>query len=80
MMSDPITQNQRVCLESPDSDEIKLCRYRELFEATLSSGEQYKACLYGMLGAEVKTLNSTLTEQITHFFQENEIRLTKLLT
>ena len=67
-------------LESSESAENKLRRYCELFEATLSSGERDKACLCGMLGAEVKTLNSTLKEQITHFFQENEIRLTKLLT
>ena len=67
-------------LESSESAETKLHRYCELFEATLSSGEQDKACLCGMLGAEVKTLNSPLSEQITHFFQENEIRLTKLLT
>ena len=67
-------------LESPDSAEIKLRRYCGLFEATLSSGEQDKACLCGMLGAEVKTLNSPLAEQITQFYQKNEIRLTKLLT
>ena len=67
-------------LESSSSAEIKLRRYCELFEATLSSGEQDKACLCGMLGAEVKTLNSPLAEQITYFYRENEIRLTKLLT
>ena len=67
-------------LESSELAKTKLRRYCGLFEATLSSGERDKACLCGMLGAEVKTLNSTLAEQITHFFQENEIRLTKLLT
>ncbi|ELS05150.1 transcriptional regulator [Xenococcus sp. PCC 7305] len=67
-------------LESPDSAEIKLRRYCGLFEDTLNSGEQDKACLCGMLGAEVKTLNSPLAEQISYFYQENEIRLVKLLT
>ncbi len=67
-------------LESSESAEIKLRRYCALFEATLSSGEQDKVCLCGMIGAEVKTLSTSLTEQIAHFFQENEILLTKLLT
>ena len=67
-------------LESSESAEIKLRRYCGLFEATLSSGEQNKACLCGMLGAEVKTLNTPLAEQIAYFYQENEIRLSKLLT
>ncbi len=67
-------------LESSESAEIKLRRYCGLFEATLSCGEQDKICLCGMIGAEVKTLSPSLTEQIAHFFQGNEIRLTKLLT
>ncbi len=67
-------------LESSESAEIKLRRYCGLFEATLSCGEQDKICLCGMIGAEVKTLSTSLTEQIAHFFQGNEIRLTKLLT
>lgn len=66
-------------LASPDSAEVKLRRYCGLFEATLSSGKQDKACLCGMLGAEVKTLNSHLSEQLSQFFQGNEIRLTQLL-
>ncbi len=67
-------------LESSESAETKLRRYCGLFEATLSCGEQDKICLCGMIGAEVKTLSPSLTEQIAHFFQGNEIRLTKLLT
>lgn len=66
-------------LASTDSAEVKLRRYCELFETTLSSGEQDKACLCGMLGAEVKTLNSPLSEQIAQFYQDNELRLTQLL-
>ena len=66
-------------LASPESAEVKLRRYCGLFEATLSSGKQDKACLCGMLGAEVKTLNSPLCQQVSRFYQENEIRLTQLL-
>ncbi len=32
-----------------------------------------------MLGAEVKTLNSPISEQIAQFYQDNELRLTQLL-
>ncbi len=67
-------------LASPESAEVKLRRYCGVFEATLSSGEQNKACLYGMLGAEVKTLNSPLSEQIAQFYQDNETRLSQLLS
>lgn len=66
-------------LESPESPEIKLRRYCGLFEATLSSGEQDKACLCGMLGAELKSLNSPLVEQVIQFYRDNEDRLVKLL-
>ena len=67
-------------LASASSAEVKLRRYCGLFEATLSSGEQDKACLCGMLGAEVKTLDSPLSEQIAQFYQDNETRLTQLLS
>lgn len=62
--------------ESPAS---KLRRYCDLFAATLSSGEKDKACLCGMLGAELKTLNSTCTERVTQFYRENQVRLVKIL-
>ncbi|NER51374.1 MAG: TetR/AcrR family transcriptional regulator [Symploca sp. SIO1A3] len=67
-------------LDAPESAEVKLRRYCGLFEATLSSGKQDKVCLCGMLGAEIKTLNAPLSEQISRFYQENEIRLTQLLS
>ncbi len=68
-----------VILDSPESPEIKLRRYCDLFVATLSSGNQDKACLCGMLGAELKTLNSPLTEQVAKFYQDNQTRLVQLL-
>ncbi len=66
-------------LDSPESPEIKLRRYCELFAATLSSGNQDKACLCGMLGAELKTLKSPLIEQVVQFYRDNQTRLVQLL-
>ncbi|NER27307.1 MAG: TetR/AcrR family transcriptional regulator [Symploca sp. SIO1C4] len=67
-------------IASPESPETKLSRYFALFEATLSSGEQDKACLCGMLGAELKTLKHPLAERVIQFYQDNEARLVKILT
>ncbi|MDJ0799646.1 MAG: TetR/AcrR family transcriptional regulator [Calothrix sp. MO_167.B12] len=66
-------------LDSSESPEIKLRHYCGLFEATLSSGKQDKACLYGMLGAEMKTLNSPLIVQVVQFYRDNQTRLVQLL-
>lgn len=66
-------------LDSPESPEVKLRRYCGLFEVTISSGQQDKACLCGMLGAELKTLNSPLSSQVVQFYQDNQTRLGKLL-
>ncbi len=64
---------------SPNSPDIKLRRYCGLFEATLSSGAQDKACLCGMLGAELATLNSPLVERVCAFYRDNEERLAVIL-
>uniref|UniRef100_B8HSG4 Transcriptional regulator, TetR family n=1 Tax=Cyanothece sp. (strain PCC 7425 / ATCC 29141) TaxID=395961 RepID=B8HSG4_CYAP4 len=66
-------------LASSDSAEVKLRRYCGLFEATLSSGDQDKACLCAMLGAELKTLNDPSAERVRRFYQNNEERLAVLL-
>jgi TetR/AcrR family transcriptional regulator, transcriptional repressor for nem operon len=66
-------------LASSDAPEVKLRRYCGLFEATLSSGNQDKACLYAMLGSELATLNYPLVEQVRSFYQANEKRLVILL-
>ncbi|PSB13537.1 TetR/AcrR family transcriptional regulator [filamentous cyanobacterium CCP1] len=66
-------------LASSDSSEVKLRRYCGLFEATLSSGNQDKACLCAMLGAELITLNDSVVEQVRRFYQANQERLTILL-
>jgi TetR/AcrR family transcriptional repressor of nem operon len=50
-----------------------------LFAATLSSGNQDKACLCGMLGAELATLKSPLVERIRAFYRANEAQLALIL-
>lgn len=64
---------------SSDGSEVKLRRYCSLFEATLSSGCQDKACLCAMLGAELATLKSPAVEGVRQFYQANESRLATLL-
>lgn len=66
-------------LASSDSPEVKLRRYCGLYEATLSSGNQDKACLCAMLGAELATLNHPSLELVRTFYRENEARLVSLL-
>ncbi|MBW4507572.1 MAG: TetR/AcrR family transcriptional regulator [Scytonematopsis contorta HA4267-MV1] len=66
-------------IASSDAAEVKLRRYCGLFEATLSSGDQDKACLCAMLGAELATLNHPLVERVRSFYQANEERLVILL-
>ena len=64
---------------SNTSSESKLYSYCRLFVATLSSGEQDKACLCGILSAELKTLNTPLVDRITQFYRVNERYLTQIL-
>ncbi len=66
-------------IAQPDSAETKLRRYCALFEATLSSGEGDKACLYGMVGAELATLKHPLAERVAAFYRNNEERLARIL-
>lgn len=57
----------------------KLRRYASLFEATLSEGRQNKACLCGMLSAEVEVLGSRAAAGLRRFYRENERRLAHIL-
>lgn len=66
-------------LASDESPEIKLRRYCGLYEATLSSGDQDKACLCGMVGAELASLKHPSVEQVRSFYHDNETRLAALL-
>ena len=67
-------------IAQPDSAAIKLRRYCSLFEATLSSGQGDKACLYGMVGAELATLKHPLVERVSAFYRNNEARLVQIFT
>lgn len=64
---------------SADSPELKLRRYCGLFEATLSSGNQDKACLYGMIGAELAAQAHPSAKRVHMFYKDNEDRLAKIL-
>ena len=66
-------------LASGDTPEVKLRRYCGLFETTLSSGNQDRACLCAMLGAEFESLNNPLVERVRSFYQANEERLMIML-
>ncbi|MGB3613985.1 MAG: TetR family transcriptional regulator C-terminal domain-containing protein, partial [Elainellaceae cyanobacterium] len=66
-------------LVSDDSPEAKLRQYCGLFEATLDSGNQDKACLYGMMGAELVGLSHCLAEKVCQFYHNSEARLAALL-
>lgn len=63
----------------PIGADEKLRRYCGLFEATLESGNHDKACLCGMLGAELATLKNPLVERVAEFYRDNEERLAAIL-
>jgi len=66
-------------MESESSARPKLQRYIALFEATLRAGSKDKACLCGMLGAELASLGDDSADKIRYFYEENEKRLTRIL-
>jgi len=66
-------------LASSESATNKLNRYSSLFVETLSNGEQDKACLCGILGAELNTLQPAVVSRISQFYQHNEIFIEKVL-
>jgi len=65
--------------ESKLDPEVKLRKYAGLFEATLCEGKKDKACLFGMLGAELSTLGSPAAAGVRKFYRENEARLARVL-
>lgn len=66
-------------IASAESPEVKLRRYFDLYEATLSSGEQDKVCLYAMVGAELATLNHPLSDRVRNFYQKNIAQIAVIL-
>jgi TetR/AcrR family transcriptional repressor of nem operon len=57
----------------------KLRDYVRLFEATLQEGAHEKACVMGMLGAEVRTLGPVAVDRVRQFYTQNERRLALIL-
>ena len=57
----------------------KLRAYAGLFESTIREGKQDKACLCGMLGAELSTLGSPSVAGVRRFYRDNEARLVQIL-
>ena len=66
-------------IQSDLSPKEKLQRYIDLFEATLSSENCDKACLCGILGAEITTLGLPSATKIKSFHEGNERRLAIIL-
>ena len=66
-------------IESKLDPAAKLRKYVGLFEATLREGKQDKACLCGMLGAELSTLGSPSAAGVRRFYRDNEARLGRVL-
>ena len=66
-------------VESKLDPAAKLRKYVGLFEATLCDGKQDKACLCGMLGAELSTLGSPSAAGVRRFYRDNETRLARVL-
>jgi TetR/AcrR family transcriptional repressor of nem operon len=57
-----------------------LDRYVGLFEATLREGKHDKACLCGMLGAELASLGDEAVKGIRRFCKDNQDRLASILS
>src|SRR3954470_2669089 len=68
----------RIIAEESDPARM-LDRYIGLFEATLREGKHDKACLCGMLGAELASLGDEAVRGIRRFYQDNQERLASIL-
>jgi len=63
-----------------ESDPVRMLdRYMGLFEATLREGKHDKACLCGMLGAELASLGEDAVRNLRRFFKESQDRLAAIL-
>jgi TetR/AcrR family transcriptional repressor of nem operon len=69
----------RIIAEEPDPARM-LDRYVGLFEATLREGKHDKACLCGMLGAELASLGDEAVKGVRRFYKDNQERLASILT
>jgi TetR/AcrR family transcriptional repressor of nem operon len=66
-------------LDSEASAKQKLQQYVALFESTLRAGSNDKACLCGVLGAELASLGEVSATKVRNFYEANEKRLTRIL-
>jgi TetR/AcrR family transcriptional repressor of nem operon len=66
-------------VESEASAKEKLLQYVGLFESTLRAGSKDKACLCGMLGAELASLGDGSVEKVREFYDGNEALLARIL-
>ena len=66
-------------LKSRANGKTKLKRYCDLFVETLKSGKQNKACLCGMLMAELLTLNDKSQLRVREFLQQNNDAIESIL-
>ena len=57
----------------------KLKRYFELFQTTLNEGQRDKACLCGMLIAEMASLNEQGLQKVRKFLQSNANHIHEIL-
>jgi TetR/AcrR family transcriptional repressor of nem operon len=69
----------RIIAAGPDPAAM-LDRYIGLFEATLREGKHEKACLCGMLGAELASLGDEAARGIRRFYRANQDRLAEILS
>jgi TetR/AcrR family transcriptional repressor of nem operon len=68
----------RIVAGEPDPARM-LGRYVALFEATLREGAHDKACLCGMLGAELASLGDEAVRGVRRFYKANQERLSAIL-
>lgn len=65
---------------SEASAAAKLKRYVGIFEATLRDGDDDRACLCGMLGAELATLGAASVKKVRSFYLANQEKLARILS
>jgi TetR/AcrR family transcriptional repressor of nem operon len=68
----------RILAEESDPARM-LDRYIGLFEATLREGKHDKACLCGMLGAELASLGDEAVRGVRRFYKDNQEQLALIL-
>jgi len=63
----------------PINGHQQLVEYIDAFAQTLREDDCAKACLCGVLGAEIASLTPTAGDQVRRFYTDNEAALTRIL-